>query len=260
MPAQQLTFLQSNLNSDLQLCSTLSEVQRLINSYQSDVVKFLFRDPYEIFDYVSSLPYVTDRDSCGFDECLKRPAATDLSGGDCDDKTIFSAAAFALLNIPYRLVLTSYRADKELQHIYLEVYWNNSWKPFDPTYSTNQIFTEKPYTRKVYGDDLMKFYMHNGIPTLEGTTIDSVTQSANDWTATFQNVVGAGNLQSIAQGVASSSIVKTASLAVQSFIPIPGVGMVFGAVAGWVANALGIKGSYPTHGHHKRVHICLQNS
>lgn len=142
---------------------------RLADEYQYDVSRYQVSTPEEIFQVVRQIPYVRDLDKCGFEECLQRPTYG-VTGGDCDDKSIFAGAAFNRLNIPWRFVTTSYRPDQEQQHVYLEVYVNGSWKPFDATYAWNKIYQErKPYTKKIVWENPMLKKLSNGVVTLTGS-------------------------------------------------------------------------------------------
>lgn len=144
------------------------EMYRLANEYQYDVGRYQVSTPEEIFNVVRQIPYVRDIDRCGYEECLQRPSYA-ISGGDCDDKSIFAGAAFCRLNIPWRFVTASYRPDEQQEHVYLEIYVNGSWRPFDATYAWNKIYQERtPYTKKIVWENPMITKLQNGVVTLTG--------------------------------------------------------------------------------------------
>lgn len=100
---------------------------------------------YEIFDFVKNIPYVADPNNF---EWLQSPRWTIQRGGDCDDKSIFIGAVLERRKIPYRMAVVSTNQDKELHHIYPEIFINGAWLPFDATYNRNEIFVEEPFTLK----------------------------------------------------------------------------------------------------------------
>jgi hypothetical protein len=187
--------------NDETLRLTIDEMYRLAHEYTGDVRMYGFRDLYQVFDAARNIPYATDIDSTGVDECLKRPLYGSLSG-DCDDKTIFSAASLQLLGIPWRIVTVSYTPDQQMQHVYLEVKYNNVWLPFDPTYPQNKIFTERTYTKKLIWTDNMIYNRGNNVHTLEGmhgiiadvTGLNDVSSALKDLSNTLQNLPLIGSL------------------------------------------------------------------
>jgi len=152
-----LAMLQGNLinNNEEQIAYTVQQMYRLADQYRGDVDNYNLNNVYDIFRFTQDIPYVRDIDSTGHLEALKRPSIG-VQEGDCDDKTIFAAAALSKINIPYRIVTTSYRPDKEMQHAYLEILLNGRWLPFDATFKSNKIFTERPFTHKIIWIEKMK--------------------------------------------------------------------------------------------------------
>lgn len=133
------------------LPATISQMYRLMQQHIPDVQKMRWRSVYDVYQAVQNLPYRSDATApeCGGAvECVKRPAYTLVLGGDCDDKAILAGAGLLSLGVPVRIVTASYRPDGEMQHTYLEVFFQGQWLPFDATYPTGQIFTEAPYTNK----------------------------------------------------------------------------------------------------------------
>ncbi|RPI18722.1 MAG: hypothetical protein EHM58_04445 [Ignavibacteriae bacterium] len=136
--------------------NTLVEIQKLVMKYRNAAYMKVF-DHWsleKIFNYISKqIPYVEDPQNVPIAnfatfEALKAPHITMFNGGDCDDKSILAAVIMERKKIPYRMAVVSTRPDKQLHHIYLEVFYNGSYKPFDPTYNYNKIFIEQPFTKK----------------------------------------------------------------------------------------------------------------
>lgn len=157
--------------TDDQLQYTVAEMYRIADQFRYDVTRYNLTTPDEVFNFVRSIPYSRDVDKCGSLECLQRPYFT-VSGGDCDDKAIFAGACFYVLEIPWRFVTCSFRPDQEQEHIYLEIYVDGSWRPFDPTYPSNRIYTERTNTKKIIWSNPMPFKQGNyGVRTLEGGSL-----------------------------------------------------------------------------------------
>jgi hypothetical protein len=142
------------------LAVTISEMYRLADEYRGDIEGFNLQSVRDVFDYVKNIPFVPDA-ATGYDEFLRRPLTT-INGGDCDDKTILSIVALSNIGVPARIVTTSYKLDGEMEHVYLEVFINGKWQPFDPTYKTNKIFWERPYTKKIIWSRKMNTYKSLG--------------------------------------------------------------------------------------------------
>jgi hypothetical protein len=237
------------LTGDKQIAYTVGEMKRLIRTYASDTDRYGFKNVFDVFDFVRRIPYVRDVDA-GYDELLKRPSAGARSG-DCDDKTIFAAAALSGLGIGSRIVAVSYRTDLQLGHVYLEVFTGGEWKPFDATYPENRIFEERPYTRKVYGDDLVRHYTMHGVTTLEGFGDGSTPVKIPDLTPWIPVVNYAGkvvtgdasfNVASAIRNVGLPQAIAIGAAAAQAAIPIPGIGAAIGSLVGAIAGLIGLKG------------------
>lgn len=225
-----------------ELTYTVQEMYRLSRTYVRDVAPLLIQDVYQAFDYVKGLPYVTDQASCNRLECLKRPEFTMQSGGDCDDKAILAGAIMEFLKVPWRLVTTSYATDKVPSHVYLEIYKPlfGGWRPFDATYPSGVIFTERPYTFKEVWP--MKETVKLGVSSLEGLGDTPTIPNQDQWTLLLksagQQVLGPGFDPKTAT---QASIVGKLSALASAAVPIPVVGAVIGTVVGVVLSAIGIK-------------------
>lgn len=133
------------------LARTIDKMYRLMQQHIPDVKNLGWRSVTDVFNAVKSVPYTPDVDAAeclGADECVKRPGYTLALGGDCDDKTILAGAGLMNLGVPVRIVTTSYREDGQMQHVYLEIFIEGNWYPFDATYPENALFMEAPYTAK----------------------------------------------------------------------------------------------------------------
>lgn len=127
--------------------ATLRHIKTLIreNVNSPEIANLDPYNLYEIFDFVKNIPYVADPNNF---EWLQSPRWTIQRGGDCDDKSIFIGAVLERRKIPYRMAVVSTNQDKELHHIYPEIFINGAWLPFDATYNRNEIFVEEPFTLK----------------------------------------------------------------------------------------------------------------
>ncbi|MDE2232992.1 MAG: transglutaminase domain-containing protein [Patescibacteria group bacterium] len=138
------------------LSDTVGQMKRLIDSYYEDMRFSQTMSLQEIHDFLKfHVPYVRDgilgsirglSEEQFNAEVLQRPAITLQRGGDCDDKVIAAASYCKLKNIPYVIVTTSYRPDKEMEHVYLYIWYGGTWQPFDVTMKSVNIFQELPYT------------------------------------------------------------------------------------------------------------------
>jgi|WetSurMetagenome_2_1015567.scaffolds.fasta_scaffold182276_2 hypothetical protein len=109
----------------------------------------------EIFDFISKeIKYVPDPMEVrwldgGNIELLRSPKYTLYeAAGDCDDKHILAGAIFYSQKIPVRIVIMSNKPEKKFHHVYIEIYVNGEWKPFDATYPENKLFDTKFFTKK----------------------------------------------------------------------------------------------------------------
>lgn len=103
----------------------------------------------EVFDLLKNIPYQADPPDR---EHLQRPFYTlnEMGeGGDCDDKAIAAGAWAFLRRIPFRFVAVSKSPEKELHHVFVEMYINGKWEPFDPTYAFNVLGRPVAYAKRV---------------------------------------------------------------------------------------------------------------
>ena len=136
---------------------TVNNIIFLIKKHSGDDILKYFdnKSLKDIFDFISKdVRYLSDPMNVKFleggnIELLRSPEKTMYElAGDCDDKSILSGALFERFKIPYRISVMSNKKNKRFHHVYPEVNINGNWKTFDPTYDTNIMFQEKPFTRK----------------------------------------------------------------------------------------------------------------
>lgn len=118
---------------------TAHEMYRLATAWCEDMAEYASLSLPEVFDLLKNIPYRADPDGM---EYLQRPFYTLTAsgrGGDCDDKAICVGAWATLNQIPFRFVAVSESRDRDLHHVYTELYIGNSWVAFDPTYAYNVL-------------------------------------------------------------------------------------------------------------------------
>lgn len=121
---------------DLQQTST--EMYRLAFAWKEDMLPYASYTLQELFDLLKNIPFHPDPEDM---EYLQRPWYTlneAGDGGDCDDKMICVGAWANLLGIPFRFVAVSY-SEEPLHHVLCELYIENRWLNFDPTYAFNVL-------------------------------------------------------------------------------------------------------------------------
>jgi len=173
---------------------TVAGMYRMIRDYRGDL-KGRYGTLDAIFNATRKLPYRRDVDYGDYNrpELLKRPAATLRGGGDCDCKAIFAGSALANIGIPFHIVTTSDRPDREFNHTFLEIDDGGDWIPFDATYSSNTLGLSAPFTRKKSWLNPMKLVDHGSYSTLEGslgqiTDIASLLANVNKLTDTLKSL------------------------------------------------------------------------
>ena len=128
---------------------TVTEMDRLSKQYLKDLIPYAGLNLIQFYYLLKNIPFKSDPKD---NEFLQRPAAT-LYGlskyGDCDDKSIVLKSFCFLKNIPARFCAVSNFFHRRLHHIYIEVLLCDEWKPLDPTYHSNKLFKERPFTKKV---------------------------------------------------------------------------------------------------------------
>ncbi len=121
---------------DLQ--QTATEMYRFADAWRDDMAPYASMTLQELFDLLKSIPFHADPEDM---EYLQRPFYTlnQLGrGGDCDDKAICVGAWANLNGIPFRFVAVS-RDETPLHHVLTELYIQNVWWNFDPTYAFNAL-------------------------------------------------------------------------------------------------------------------------
>jgi transglutaminase-like putative cysteine protease len=118
-------------------------MRAMTERYKNDMLPYVHLPLIEVYNAIKSLPYRPDPVDR---EYLQRPSITMTRsgpGGDCDDKSIALAAYASLLAIPYRFVALRRAGRNTLHHVITQLYLNNSWISFDPTYSFNAYGRER---------------------------------------------------------------------------------------------------------------------
>lgn len=100
----------------------------------------------EYYNYVRQIPYKMDVKPI---EVIGRPEKlVQLPALDCKKKAVLIGSYCTYHNIPFRFIACSSRADKNIHHVYPEVFLNDNWKTFDATYNNYYIGMRKRYTKK----------------------------------------------------------------------------------------------------------------
>lgn len=73
--------------------------------------------------------------------------------GDCEDFVVFNSAALKLLGVPVRIVAADTRGKGYYTHVFVEVYSDGRWVPFDGTYRMKGFGC----VPKIYGGRIRKF-------------------------------------------------------------------------------------------------------
>lgn len=123
------------------ISQTSNEMYRLAFAWKEDMAPYASMSLSELFDKLKSIPFHPDPDDM---EYLQRPWYTlggYSRGGDCDDKAIATGAWANLHHIPFRFVAVQIEGNptNDLHHVYTELYIQEKWIPFDPTYAFNVL-------------------------------------------------------------------------------------------------------------------------
>jgi hypothetical protein len=138
---------------------TSCEIKRLVNEHYSDLdiiyvpvggslvplSSFSFE---KYFDYIRKLPYKRDKAPI---ELIGRPAwimEARAKGMDCKKKACMVAAWLKYHKIPFRFIASSGREDKQIHHIFPQMYQRGVWVNVDATYSDYSIGQQKTVTAK----------------------------------------------------------------------------------------------------------------
>lgn len=133
----------------MSLEQTSREMYRLAWAWREDMAGYAASSLQEVFDLLKNIPYKADPPDS---EHLQRPFYTlnEMgAGGDCDDKAIAAGAWANLRGYPFRFVAVSKFADKDLHHVFTEMYIQQTWFPFDPTYAFNVLGRPTAYAKRV---------------------------------------------------------------------------------------------------------------
>jgi transglutaminase-like putative cysteine protease len=121
---------------------------QMVDAYYLDMLPLAHLNLLDIFDSIKNIPY---RDDNKDSEVLVRPAllyaGTGISG-DCDDKAIALASWAKIRGIPYRFISVRAFDQKNLHHVFPQLYINDRWLTFDATYSFNPFGRD----RKPFGE------------------------------------------------------------------------------------------------------------
>lgn len=135
------------VNHNLQ--QTLSEIERLVNTYYKDVESLQDLNIYEMFDFISKkVKYVKDPERT---ELVMRPAYTiKRNAGDCDDKTILFLSWLKLKGFPMGYSIVSDSANKPYHHIFPFTYNTETNKivDLDATYPRNIIGASRYWNKR----------------------------------------------------------------------------------------------------------------
>lgn len=123
---------------------SVNEILRLAEQYSNDLSKYFSMNISDFFNFVKNIKYVMDKKPI---EIVKRPSLILKAGSaDCKKKTILCIAYFIRNKISFRLIGSSTRKNKNIHHIFPQIFINGSFKNFDATYSKNKLFEKKIVT------------------------------------------------------------------------------------------------------------------
>jgi hypothetical protein len=138
---------------------TSDEIKYLVRTYCNDldIIKVpvhgalvpLSAFPFQrYYDFIRQLRYERDHEPV---EQVGRPAwimERRIDGMDCKKKAVMIASWLQIHGIPFRLVGTSRRGDREIHHIFPQAKFNGEWVNVDATYSNYRIGQIKHVTAK----------------------------------------------------------------------------------------------------------------
>ena len=107
-----------------------------------------------IYDYLKRWPYIPDPVGKELLISPNRQAEDfltkgEIHGGDCDDLAMLSAAVLGSIGYKVRIVIASYRFDREFEHAYTEVWVEDSWFNFDLS-SSRPLGWITPTTKEIH--------------------------------------------------------------------------------------------------------------
>jgi hypothetical protein len=148
-----MKFIKEPLKSKFQ---TANQMYKIVNSTSSDLQKININGKkaaknslVDYFDYIKNIKYRMDRKPR---EILARPAISlkfKNAGIDCKKKALLIAAWSKQNNIPFRFVASSRRPDRQVHHVFPQLYISGRYINVDATYPTNSINEKKRYTRMI---------------------------------------------------------------------------------------------------------------
>lgn len=137
------------LTTDGKARSTGKIMRKVVEQYYTDMAPYASLSLPQIFDLIKSLPYRPDPVDV---ETLMRPSYTMTMrgyGGDCDCKALALASWARLHSISFRFVAIRRPGRKNLHHVALELYINNSWLFADPTYRFNVLGRKREEAERI---------------------------------------------------------------------------------------------------------------
>lgn len=138
---------------------TADAIKDLVQRYSEDLDQILLDDGSgnlrplssltlrEFFDFVRLIPYKRDTEPV---EVIGRPlwiadqvAAKAIPGIDCKKKAVLIGAYCQRKGYDYRFIGASNRPDREIHHIYPQIFLKGLWINADATYKRNRFGEEK---------------------------------------------------------------------------------------------------------------------
>jgi len=98
------------------------------------------------FDVVRKIPYRRDNPPV---EVVGRPkiiAENAMIGMDCKKKAVFISSYMRENKIPYRLIASSKKKNRQFHHVFPQIEIQGTWKNFDATYGHYRPFEKKIVT------------------------------------------------------------------------------------------------------------------
>lgn len=124
-------------------------MRSMVEKYYLDMAPYASLSVIQVFNIIKNLPYRPDPVDI---ETLMRPKYTMTMrgyGGDCDCKALALAALARLQKIPYRFVAIRRPGRPVLHHVAVELFMQDQWIFFDPTYNFNSFATVRPEAERV---------------------------------------------------------------------------------------------------------------
>jgi hypothetical protein len=144
------SFMQVELTTLFDKYQTVAEIKKMIRDFHRDLLEFpalIGMNINEYYDFVKNIPYVRDVKKI---EITSRPKylLTMFDALDCKKKSILMGSYMKLNHgdKSYRLCLSSNSPDKNIKHIFTQIFLNGNWINADATYSKNKIGQKKRVT------------------------------------------------------------------------------------------------------------------